>query len=94
MVHYPDKSLCIFFHAGLNTQTRSHLPGDGPQGALCEVLQNNKSPFTVGVVEENLTLFVFAPALDFLPEPSQPLITPVTGPEPIHMPTVGPKPVL
>lgn len=74
MVHYPDKSLCLFFHAGLNTQTRSHLPGDGPQGALCEVLQNNKSPFTVGEVEENLTLFVSAPDLDFLPEPSQPLI--------------------
>ncbi|ROL54991.1 hypothetical protein DPX16_5020 [Anabarilius grahami] len=57
--HFPNRSLCVFYHSSLSERSRAHLPGSGPWkdfAAFMEwVLVSNNSPFIIGPAEENFT---------------------------------------
>ncbi|KAL0192237.1 hypothetical protein M9458_010533, partial [Cirrhinus mrigala] len=67
--HFPDSSLCTFYHAGLNTTTKGLLSGEGPRESLLDyiewVLASCGSSWTIDFVKEDVS-----PTQD--PEPSQP----------------------
>ncbi|ROL49314.1 hypothetical protein DPX16_15640 [Anabarilius grahami] len=55
--HFPNRSLCVFYHSSLSERSWARLPGSGPRkdfAAFVEwVLASNNSPFIIGPAEEN-----------------------------------------
>lgn len=74
LTHFPDHSLWVFLHTGLNEWSKSRLPVEGPRPTFTIyvewVLVQNDSPFTVYIADEDNT----GPTPD--PETSQPSAMP------------------
>ncbi|ROL49488.1 hypothetical protein DPX16_15814 [Anabarilius grahami] len=104
-VHYDDTSLCVFFRAGLNAETRAHLPRDGPRGTFQEyvkwVLVHSGSPFTIVESEEKTNMPERRSKMAATPEPSPKIATtssliprwpPLLNPQPGWPPPLSPQP--
>ncbi len=47
--HYPDRSLCVFYHASLSERSKARVPADGPR--------DNFAAFVEWVLEKNGLFF-------------------------------------
>ncbi|KAI2655859.1 Opioid growth factor receptor [Labeo rohita] len=66
LTHYPDSSLCTFYHAGLNNATKVLLSGEGPRESFADYIEWVLVSCRSSLTAEDDT----SPTQD--PEPSQP----------------------